>query len=70
MDVLSFPAFGSFQPLFSVTFHMMHTKSETYVWMRYEYLSFISITILFLGFLSRDGLKADLHHDEGKKRCF
>lgn len=46
-------------------------KNETYVWMRNEYLSFISITLLFLVFLSRDGLKADLHHDEGEKtRCF
>lgn len=70
INVLSFPAFGSLKPLFSVTFQMMHTKSETYVRMRYEYLSFISITLLFLGFLSCDGLKAYLHHVEGRKRCF
>jgi len=63
----SFQAFGYFEPLFSVTFRMMHTKSETYVWMRYEYLSFISISLLFLGFLSCDGLKADLHHVAGRK---
>lgn len=65
--IYPFPAFGYFDPMLSVTFRMMHTQSETYVWMWYKYLSFISISILFLGFLSCDGLKADLHHVERRK---